>query len=95
MRAALAPIDAGVGETAAEASGFVEVNAECGKGFGSRGSKLAIVVPRSFEPIESGEAVMQGDTQSAGEMVVAGAGGAKSGRRIGRKNGAGTSGKYA
>ena len=95
MRAALAPIDAGIGETAAEASGFIKVNAECGKGFGSRGSELAIVVLRSFEPIESGEAVMQGDTQSAGDVVVAGAGGAKSGRSIGDKNGAGTSRKHA
>ncbi len=74
---------------------MIEIDAERGKCFFARGSDGAIVVFCRFEPSEGGEAVMKRDTERAGDVVVAGAGGAKSGRGVWHEGGAGTSRKHA
>jgi len=91
MRAALAPIHAGVGKAAAQAACLIEVNSENRKGLDSGGRQVASVVfPRGGrEPSQSRKAVMKRDTEGTGDVVVAGTGGAQGAGGVGDKGSVG------
>jgi hypothetical protein len=93
MGAALAPVEAGVGEAAALGAGGFEVEAECGEGAGSFGGEVVCGrtgageggvggtgnggAAEGLDPAGAEEAVVEGDGDGSGHVVVAGARGAK------------------
>jgi hypothetical protein len=84
VRAAFAPIQAGVGETPAEGSGGFDIDTESGERF--RASWRQIV--GAGEPLQGLETIVQLDAEGAGEVVVTGAGGTEADRGRGDEFGA-------
>ena len=89
--AALAPVETGIGETAALGAATVEVDAERGKGSGSLRSEGICGVAggggaaERLDPTGANELVVEGDGDGASHVVVAGARGAEVLRGAGNK----------
>ena len=94
--AALGPVETTEGETAALGAGFVEVDTESGE-FAGAVSREVVGVGRmrDAEPACGNEAVVQGDGDGPGEVVVATAGGAHVDGGGGREALAGAAGEDA
>jgi hypothetical protein len=83
VRAALAPVETGEREAAAESSGGLDVDAERFERLAPRGRELVgVIALRSCEPSQRAHAVVQQHAERAGDVVVARAGGAQNLRRM-------------
>jgi hypothetical protein len=84
MGAALAPVQAGVSETAAPGAGVIEVDAEAGEGTHTVGSEVVGGgAAGGANPAGAQEPVVEGDGDGSGHMVVTGTSSAKMGRGTG------------
>src|SRR5580698_9985334 len=104
MRTALAPVNTGVGETAAQSSSGCDVYAkrfERLRSFGSEVTGVVRNVVRSVvrntgrQPSQFLEAIVKRDAEGSGDMIVASSSGAQGVRSIKNERGAGASGEHA
>src|ERR1700722_10834161 len=108
MRTALAPVNTGVGETAAQSSSGCDVYAkrfERLRSFGSEVTGVVRNIVRSVvrsvvrntgrQPSQFLEAIVKRDAEGSGDMIVASSSGAQGVRSIRNERGAGAAGKHA
>jgi hypothetical protein len=98
MGAAFAPIHAGKGEAAAESAKRIHVNAERLEGFRAAGREVVGHVRCggiAGKPAKGGKAIMEGNAEGAGDVIVTGAGGTQRAGGIGYERLSRTAGENA